>query len=111
MNEKLAIPTKCGLVILELRDIIYFQRMSNNTLVYTRLDETHIANKILEKYEVMLNRYNFIRIDNPYLINVDHIKTYRKSGGGLILMCNGDVLTVSEKNQSVFENIFYPYYF
>lgn len=106
MKDKIVIPTRQGMVFLKLIDIIYFEEMSNNTLVYTRFNETHLANKTLEEYEAMLIRYNFLSINNSCLINMDHINTYPQSEGSPVVMFNDDVLLVSEEIRSVFEKMF-----
>lgn len=103
-NLKLAIPTDDGMIFLKLNDIFYFEGKNNHTLVHTRFNENHMAIKSLKEYESMLSDHNFFRIHKSFLINMDEIKNYKQGEDGCVVMKNNDVLMVSEKKRSAFEN-------
>lgn len=103
-NNKLAIPTNDGMVFLKLKDIFYFEGKTNHTLVHTRFNENHLANKTLKEYESILSDHNFLRIHKSFLINMDEIKEYMQGDEGYVVMKNNDKLIVSEGKRSLFEN-------
>ncbi len=103
-NNKLAIPTNEGMVFVKLKDIFYFEGKNNHTLVHTRFNEKHLANKTLKEYESILSDYNFLRIHKSFLVNMDEIKEYMQGENASVVMNNNDTLVISEKNRSAFEN-------
>lgn len=105
MNNKIAIQIKRDMVFLKWIDTSYLEVLNYNTLVYTRFEETHIANKTFDEYEALLIKHYFIRISDSCLINMDHIKTYRQSDVNPVVMRNDDVRSISREKSFIFKTM------
>ena len=103
--DKVAIRTKSGNTVLKLTDIMYFERTNNNTIVYTRFNEKHLAIKTLEYYESILCRYNFMRSQNVYLINMEPFKAKYHEEGSESRKLVENLMMLPKKIQSVYWSI------
>lgn len=106
MHGRIAIPMKRDTIFYNLIDIMYFEKMGNNTPVYTRFEETHIANKKFEENEVIMMQHKFIKVNESILINMEHVKTYKQLENNTVVMNNDDELIVSAQKRRDFENAY-----
>jgi two-component system LytT family response regulator len=60
------------------------------------------ASKTLKDFESMLEDYQFVRIHQSHLVNLEHIRKYIKTDGGSVIMENGDILPVSRAKKDTF---------
>jgi two-component system LytT family response regulator len=56
----------------------------------------------------MLSDKNFFRAHKSFLVNLAHVKTYRKGEGGTVVMSDGQEIEVSRRNKEAFIKIFKP---
>jgi len=103
--DKLTVPTSEGFLFVSINDILYCHAISNYT-------EFHLANKqkllssyTLGYYNELLSGQNFFRIHRSYLVNLAHIKMYKRSDGGVVIMDNGEEIEVSRSNKEAFLKI------
>jgi len=103
--DKLTVPTAEGFLFVGINDILYCHAISNYT-------EFHLANKqkllssyTLGYYNELLAEQNFFRIHRSYLVNLAHIKMYKRSDGGVVIMDNGEEIEVSRSNKEAFLKI------
>ena len=64
-----------------------------------------MVSKNLKSYEDILSTDDFVRIHNSYLVNINHIKRFERSEGGLVIMNNGGTLPVSVRKKDALMNI------
>jgi len=64
-----------------------------------------MVSKNLKSYEDILSDDDFVRIHNSYLVNINHIKRFERSEGGLVIMNNGGTLPVSVRKKDTLMNI------
>ena len=64
-----------------------------------------MVSKNLKSYEEILSDDDFVRIHNSYLVNINHIKRFERSEGGLVIMNNGGTLPVSVRKKDALMNI------
>jgi len=64
-----------------------------------------MVSKNLKSYEDILSGDDFVRIHNSYLVNINHIKRFERSEGGLVIMNNGGTLPVSVRKKDALMNI------
>ena len=48
----------------------------------------------------MLNNYNFLRVHQSHLVNLQYISAFIKSDGGYLLLKNGENIPVSVRKKS-----------
>jgi two-component system LytT family response regulator len=60
------------------------------------------VSKTLKEFEELLSEYNFFRVHNSHLINLDYIKKYNKGHGGTVIMDDGSEIEVSVRRKDEF---------
>ena len=101
-NYKLALPTSDGLVFIKMLDIIYCEASSNYTDITLADGKKYVVSRTLKEYEDLLEGYNFYRIHNSYLINLNAIKKYVRGDGGYVIMSDDKSLDVSKRKKDGF---------
>jgi len=101
-NYKLALPTADGLFFVKVSSIVYCEASSNYTEIVTDDGRKHIVSRTLKEYDEMLSEYNFYRIHNSYLINLNAVKKYIRGEGGSVVMTTGQCLDVSKRKKEGF---------
>ena len=101
-NYKLALPTADGLFFVKVSSIVYCEASSNYTEIVTDDGRKHIVSRTLKEYDEMLSEYNFYRIHNSYLINLNAVKKYVRGEGGSVIMTTGQSLDVSKRKKEGF---------
>src|SRR5688572_3299056 len=101
-NYKLALPTSDGLVFIKMLDIIYCEASSNYTEITLADGKKYVVSRTLKEYEDLLEGYNFYRIHNSYLINLNAIKKYVRGDGGYVVMSDDKSLDVSKRKKDGF---------
>jgi two-component system LytT family response regulator len=105
-TNKIAVPTADGLLFVNAQDIIYCQGQGNYTELYMTNGPVITSSHTLKTYEDMLAGHHFFRVHRSYLINLDHIKLYRRGEGGVAVMSNGDEVEVARRSKPDFLNLF-----
>lgn len=101
-HKKLALPTLHGFEVVELKDIICLCSSSNYTTFTLIGGREMVISHPLREYEELLEEYNFFRIHQSYMINMDHVKKYVKTDGGIVVLSNGKNLEVSRRKREEF---------
>lgn len=108
IQNKIAVPTADGFEIIELGDILYCQSNSSYTYFYLAQKRKLISSYPLKQYDEILSERNFFRAHKSFLVNLSHVKLYRKGEGGTIVMTDGQEIEVSRRNKEALMKIFKP---
>jgi two-component system LytT family response regulator len=65
-----------------------------------------LSSYTLKQYHELLTDNDFFRAHRSYLINLAHVKMYRKGNGGAILMQDGSEIELSKNHKDAFLQIF-----
>ncbi len=103
---KIAVPTPEGLLFIGVDDIVYCQGQSNYTEIFLASGQKLTSSHTLKLYEEMLNDQHFFRVHKSFLINLQHIKMYRRGEGGTAVMSNGREIEIARRNKTSFLNLF-----
>ncbi|MFT3703198.1 MAG: LytTR family DNA-binding domain-containing protein [Agriterribacter sp.] len=101
-SKKIALPTSKGLVVLPVKDIIRCQAEINYTTFFLSTKTKLLVTKTLKEYEELLHDYNFIRVHNSHLINLNHVKNYSRGEGGTVTMSDASIIEVSRRKKDEF---------
>ncbi|MFI5187697.1 MAG: LytR/AlgR family response regulator transcription factor [Chitinophagales bacterium] len=104
--DKLTIPTPEGFLFISVHDIFYCHAVGNYTQFILVNNRKLISSYTLGYYDELLSDQNFFRIHRSYLINLKHIKMYKKTGGGIVVMNDGEEIDVSRSNKEAFLKLF-----
>lgn len=101
-SKRICVPHTNGLVFLQVNDILRCESEINYTKIFLKNKQKLIVAKTLKEFEEMLTGYNFFRIHNSHLINLNCIKTYNKGKGGSVTMEDGSEIEVSTRRKDEF---------
>lgn len=99
---RIALPSTDELVFVAIQDIVRCESDSNYTHFYLVNGEHFLVSKTLKEYEDMLENQGFFRIHKSSLINLKHLKKYKKGEGGTVTMIDGSQLEVSRRRKDDF---------
>ena len=101
-NDKIAIPTSEGLEFIPIKNILHIESSSNYSKIYFKEAKAILVTKLLKDFEDMLLPYNFYRIHNSHLINLNYIQKYIKAQGGQVIMQDGTIIDVARRKKDEF---------
>jgi two-component system, LytTR family, response regulator len=107
-QNKIAVPTTEGFEIMELDEILYCRSSGSYTNFFLVNKLSLTSSYPLRQYDEILSEKNFFRAHKSFLVNLKHVKTYRKGEGGTIVMKDGQEIEVSRRNKEAFIKIFKP---
>ena len=64
-----------------------------------------MVSKTLKEFETLLIGYNFIRVQQSHLINLDYVDRYNKGNGGSVVMRDGSEVPLSPAKREIFFKI------
>lgn len=99
---KIGIPTREGILFVEISDIIRCESDTNYTWFYMQDSSKILASKTLKEYETLLQEHLFYRIHKSHLINLKHLNRYVRGEGGSVIMSNGNEVEVSRRSKEGF---------
>ncbi len=92
-KEKVALPIDGKIQMIPFESIIYCESESNYTFINFE-NRKVILSKTLKEVEKLINHNDFFRVQNSFLVNLNHIKEYVRGEGGELIMSNGDEVRV-----------------
>jgi two-component system LytT family response regulator len=102
-EQRIALNTLKETRFVKTGEIIRCQSSNNYTTFFLKEEELVVSKPIYE-YEEILKDYGFIRCHQSHLVNVRHIKSWKKEYGDFLLLYDGTELPVSRgKRDSVRE--------
>ncbi|SNR17185.1 LytR/AlgR family response regulator transcription factor [Tenacibaculum jejuense] len=94
IQGKITIPLQDGFEVINVEDIIFCKADDNYTEIHFS-NSKKIVSKTLKHFEEVLKEYPFARIHKSYMVNINHIKKYKKGKGGSVELINGKEVLVS----------------
>ncbi|HYV94238.1 MAG TPA: LytTR family DNA-binding domain-containing protein [Chitinophagales bacterium] len=101
-EKKIALPTSGGLVFIYVHDIIRCESEANYTMFHLKSGEKILVSRTLKEFDEMFRDYNFFRVHQSHLINLQHISKYHKGDGGVVVMDDGSHVDVSRRSKEEF---------
>ncbi|MEE4000559.1 LytTR family DNA-binding domain-containing protein [Tenacibaculum sp. FZY0031] len=107
--KKISLNTSDKITVVNLDDIVRCQSDNNYTEFFMNDGQKILVGKTLKHFADMLKEYDFLRVHQSHLINIQFIKEFIKSDGGYLVLKNKTTVPVSvrKKNEviSVLEKI------
>lgn len=98
-KTKIALPVNNGYHLVEPDHIIYCKATGSYTQVVLDNDKNFLISKNLSRTQDLLPTDSFERVHQSYLINLNHIKKFRKGESSEAVMVNDDVIKVSRQHK------------
>lgn len=100
--ENLCIPTSKGFQVIKLDEIICCEANNTYTILYLIDNKQMVSTKPLVEYDSILSDAGFIRIHKSWLINMKHVKEYRRGEGGTVILTNNKSVDVARRKKEYF---------
>lgn len=103
-NEKrrLVLKTQESVHVVELDQIIRCEADRNYTSFYLVDGKKILVSKTLKEYETLLSGYNFLRVQQSHLVNIDYVDRYDKKNGGAVVMKDRSEVPLSPAKRDLF---------
>lgn len=100
--KRIVVPTTGGYEVIRLDDIVRFEADKGYSNIHVK-DKMHPFNvaKTLNHYEELLANYNFFKVHQSHLINMNYVKGYDKKDDNVIL-AEGTKIPVSTRRKDEF---------
>lgn len=104
--QKVGIPVLGGYDFIMVADIILCKSDNNYTEFQLINKKKILATKTLKWFEELLHEHGFCRVHDKYLINLNHIVSYKKGGeGGVVELTDKKEVDVSRRKKDEFLEI------
>ena len=105
-NPKIAIPLSDKIEFVEVSSIVRCEGDGNYTNFFLKNGDKIIASKTLKEFDELLSDYNFLRVHQSHLINLNEVKSYIKTDGGYIKMNDGSSVSIARlRREMVLEKL------
>jgi two-component system LytT family response regulator len=104
--DKLTVPTSEGFLFVSIKDILYCHAVGNYTEFHLAGQQKIVSSYTLGYYDEILSNHQFFRVHRSYLVNLGHIKMYKRGEGGSIIMNDGREIEISRNHKEAFLKLF-----
>jgi two-component system LytT family response regulator len=98
-NKKIAVPTSNGLEFLRTDNIVRLEADNSYTTFFLDDKTKLMVAKTLKDMEELLPSNKFYRVHHSHLVNIDFIKRFQKSDGGMLIMEDKSIIPVSRQRK------------
>lgn len=99
-QKRIAIPDQHEVRYVLIDTIVCCQSDNSYTSFYlTNESKPLVVSKSISEYEQLLSSYGFVRIHQSWLVNKNHIETFKKADGGYLVMNNKMSVPVSRQRR------------
>jgi two-component system, LytTR family, response regulator len=102
LETRLCLPTRHGFTVLELDQIVYCEAQRSYTSFRLINEKAILISKPLFDYDKLLAGCVFFRVHKSYLINLTHVKEFRREDGGYVIMSDGTRIEISRRKKERF---------
>ena len=104
--DKLTVPTSEGFLFVNIKDILYCHAVGNYTEFHLAGQQKIVSSYTLGYYDEILSSHHFFRVHRSYLVNLLHIRMYKRGEGGTIVMNDGNEIEISRNHKEAFLKLF-----
>lgn len=99
-RKKIALSVADKIEFVEVGTIVRCESESNYTTFFLKSGERLVVSRTLKEFDELLSPYNFLRVHQSHLINLDEIKSFMKTDGGYIRMKDGSSVSISRQRRN-----------
>jgi two-component system, LytTR family, response regulator len=99
---RIALPQMGGTTFLDVASIVSLQADGNYTIIHCKDLQKKVITKTLKDFEEILDDNQFVRIHKSHIVNLDYVKEFNSSDGGIVKMTDGNIWGVSRRQLDLF---------
>ncbi|CAL2082405.1 LytTR family DNA-binding domain-containing protein [Tenacibaculum sp. 190524A02b] len=103
-ETKLILSLHNSFQVIDLNELLFCESDKGYTTFYCSNNKKYVVSKTLKEFEKPLFKNNFIRPHQSFIVNLNYINKYDKSG--VIYLKNGKKIPVSSRKREQFLNTF-----
>ncbi len=103
--KKISLNTSDKIIVVNLDDIVRCKSDNNYTEFFLIDGQKILVGKTLKYFADMLKEFDFIRVHQSHLINIQYIKEFIKSDGGYLVLKTQKTIPVSVRKRNEVINI------
>ena len=100
--KKIGISSMQEVQFVQITDIVRLEADDNMTHFWINDGRRITASKTLKYFDNLLTPYNFFKVHQSHLINLNYIKSYVRNEGGYLLMEDGKSVEISRRRRPLF---------
>jgi two-component system LytT family response regulator len=100
--KKIGISSMSEVQFVRINEIIRLEADDNMTHFWINDGRRITASKTLKHYDKLLTPFNFFKVHQSHLINLNFIKSYVRNEGGYLLMEDGRSVEISRRRRPLF---------
>ena len=104
-SENISFPISDGLKVYKIRSITRIEGSGAYCRIFSLDTKPLLISKSMKEVEVLLPENLFFRIHDSHIINLKHIKEFRKEDGGVVILENDDQIPVSRRKKQEFLDV------
>ena len=101
-SKKLILKSTDQIHAVNVKDIVRCESEGNYTTFILSDGRKLLATKILKEFDEMLQNYNFFRVHQSHLINIDFFETFIKADGGTVVMKDKSKIPLASRKKEAF---------
>jgi len=98
-DRVIAIPISTGLQMVHVNEIVACEAEGQYTTIHMRGGKL-LLSKALGEFEELLDDPRFLRVHHSQVVNIKHIKQYKRGEGGEVIMSNDMSIPVSKRKKA-----------
>ena len=97
--KKIVLKTSDSIHVINVNDIVRCEADRNYSSFFLTNKKTILVSTTLKDYDELLSSFNFFRVHQSHLVNLNHIERYEKKEGGCLIMKDGSTVPVSVRKK------------
>lgn len=98
--NKVTVHTSKGLLFLPMQNILWLESDNNYTTLHLLEGSSIVTSRSIGDFEELLHHFDFVRIHQSTIINLQHLQEYIRGDGGSVILTNGKELEVSRRRKT-----------
>lgn len=105
--HRLALSSLKEVRLVNPQEIVHCESSNVYTTFYLENGENITVSRPIYEYEELLAEYGFVRCHQSHLINIAHIKSWKREDGDFLVMSNQSTIPVSRSKKKSLESILF----
>jgi two-component system LytT family response regulator len=101
-KRKLVLKTQESNYVVDIDDIIRCESDKNYTFFYLKSGKKILVSRTLKDYDILLSPFEFFRVQQSHLVNLNYVDRYDKHDGGSVIMKDGASIPLSPVKKDQF---------
>lgn len=99
--KKIALPALEGITMLNISDIIHCVSEGSYTVFHTLNGRSVMVSRPIKEYDELLAPYNFFRVHQSHLVNLNFVAKFLKEDNGLLVLEDGSRIEVARRRKEL----------